>query len=136
MTRRLGSTLSARSAQACAPRDGDLIRGDTGRTLHALRDNPSIAQSLGVDLTRARLDGVRHQLRLRRPGRRVYAILNGYISPQSFLAAKSIDILVGSIIGGSSSIGGAFIGAMFVVFVPDWASGISPALGASFTVSA
>jgi hypothetical protein len=69
------------------------------------------------------------ELNSTRVGGGFYAILNAYVSPQAFLATRSIDILVGSILGGVSSVIGAFIGALFVLFVPDWASEINPALG-------
>ncbi len=45
-------------------------------------------------------------------------------------ATRSLDILVGAIVSGATSLYGAFIGAVFIVFMPDWASEISPALGA------
>jgi len=122
--------LCAAGAGLCVLVMRRLVRGDTGRTLRALRDNTLIAQSMGIDLTRTRLAVFAISSGFAGLGGGLYAILNGFISPQSFLASKSIDILVGTIIGGASSISGAFIGAVFVVFVPDWASEISPALGA------
>ena len=52
----------------------------------------------------------------------MFAIVNAYVSPESFQMTKSFDFLVGSIVGGITSIGGAFIGAVFIVFLPDWAA--------------
>jgi branched-chain amino acid transport system permease protein len=121
--------LCAAGACLCAVVMAKLVRGDSGRTLHALRNGPLIAESLGVDLTRARLTVFAISSAFAGLGGGLYALLNAYISPQSFLAARSIDILVGSIIGGAASVTGAFVGAVFVLFVPDWASGINPALG-------
>ncbi|UUZ72770.1 hypothetical protein LP415_04020 [Polaromonas sp. P1(28)-8] len=59
----------------------------------------------------------------------MFAMLNAYVSPQSFLAAKSIEILIGAIVGGIASVSGALLGALFVVFVPEWTAEFSPALG-------
>ena len=55
----------------------------------------------------------------------MFAIVNGYVSPESFQMTKSFDFLVGSIVGGITSISGAFVGALFVVFLPDWSSDIN-----------
>ena len=110
-----------------------LLRGDTGRMLRALRDNPLIAESLGIDLTKARLAMFAISSGFAGLAGGLYAILNAYVTPQSFLAIKSIDILIGAIIGGIASISGAFVDALFVVFVPEWASEISVALGGSST---
>lgn len=106
-----------------------MLRGDTGRVLRALRDNPMIAESLGVDLTRARLAVFAVSSGFAGLAGGLYAIVNAYISPQSFLAAKSIEILIGAIVGGIASISGAFLGALFVVFVPEWTAEINPAIG-------
>lgn len=106
-----------------------LLAGDTGRALRALRDDPLIARSLGVNLTRVRLSAFAVSSAFAGLGGGVYALLNAYVSPQSFLAGRSIEILIGAIVGGITSIAGAFLGALFVVFVPEWTADFSPALG-------
>ncbi|WP_018236903.1 branched-chain amino acid ABC transporter permease [Ensifer sp. BR816] len=106
-----------------------LLRGDTGRMMRALRDNPVIAEALGVNLTKGRLAAFAVSSALAGLGGGLFCILNGFISPQSFLPMKSIDILIGGIVGGITSIAGAFIGALFVVFVPGFTTDINPALG-------
>lgn len=121
--------LCAAGACLCAAVMTKLVHGDSGRMLRALRDNASIAASLGIDLTKTRLTVFAISSAFAGLGGGFYAILNAYVSPQAFLATRSIDILVGSILGGVSSVIGAFIGALFVLFVPDWASEINPALG-------
>ena len=106
-----------------------MLRGDTGRALRALRDNPLIAESLGINLTRTRLAVFAVSSGFAGLAGGLFAIVNAYISPQSFLAAKSIEILIGAIVGGIASISGAFLGAFFVVFVPEWTAEINPAAG-------
>lgn len=106
-----------------------LLRGDTGRALRALRDNPLIAESLGVNLTRARLTAFAVSAAFAGLAGGLYAVVNAYISPQSFVAGKSIEILIGAIVGGITSVGGAFLGAAFIVFVPEWTAEWNPALG-------
>ena len=58
----------------------------------------------------------------------LFAIVNAYVSPESFQMTKSFDFLVGSIVGGITSISGAFVGAVFIVFLPDWAADMNIAL--------
>ncbi|WP_394888581.1 branched-chain amino acid ABC transporter permease [Mesorhizobium sp. AaZ16] len=106
-----------------------LLRGDTGRLMRALRDNPLIAEALGVNLIKARLAAFAASSALAGLGGGLFCILNGFISPQSFLPMKSIDILIGGVVGGITSMAGAFIGAVFIVFVPGWTTDINPALG-------
>jgi branched-chain amino acid transport system permease protein len=107
----------------------ELTRGDAGRALRAQRDNPVIAEALGVHLTRARLSAFAASSCLAGLGGGLLAILNGFVSPASFLAMVSVNIVIGSIVGGATSIAGAFVGALFIVFVPSWTSDINAALG-------
>jgi ABC-type branched-subunit amino acid transport system permease subunit len=41
----------------------------------------------------------------------------------------SLNLFVGAVVGGITSLGGAVIGAMFIQFVPIWASDIDVSLG-------
>lgn len=106
-----------------------VLFGDVGRALRAQRDNPQIAEALGVNLTRTRLWAFGVSSALAGIGGSVFAIVSGFISPESFLAILSINIVIGSIVGGVTSIAGAFIGGLFMVFVPTWASDINLSLG-------
>ena len=106
-----------------------VLRGDTGRSLRAMRDNELIARSMGVDLMSLRLGAFALSAAFAGLGGGLFAMLNGYVSPQSFLAAKSIEILIGAIVGGIASLPGALLGALFVVFVPEWTAELSTALG-------
>ena len=121
--------LSLLCAAVCVALIRRMLHGDTGRALRAMRDDPLIAQSLGIHLTRARLSAFAVSAGFAGLGGAMFAMLNAYVSPQSFLAAKSIEILIGAIVGGIASVGGAFLGALFVVFVPEWTADFSPALG-------
>jgi branched-chain amino acid transport system permease protein len=105
-----------------------LTRGDTGRSLRAVRDNGLIAESLGVNLTKVRLAAFTTCSGLAGFGGGLFAIVNAYVSPESFQMTKSFDFLVGSIVGGITSISGAFIGALFIVFLPDWSADMNIAL--------
>ena len=105
-----------------------LTRGDTGRSLRAARDNGLIAESLGVNLAKVRIAAFVTCSGMAGFGGGLFAIVNGFVSPESFQMTKSFDFLVGSIVGGITSISGALIGALFVMFLPDWAADMNIAL--------
>ena len=105
-----------------------LTRGDTGRSLRAARDSDLIAESLGVNLTKVRLAAFVTCSGMAGFAGGLFAIVNGFVSPESFQMTKSFDFLVGSIVGGITSISGSLIGALLIVFLPDWAADMNIAL--------
>lgn len=102
-----------------------LIHGDTGRSLRAVRDNSLIACSLGVNIANVRLMAFTVSSAYAGLGGGLFAMLSGFVGPDAFTALKSIDFLVGSVVGGMASITGAFFGAFFVLFLPEWTAEIN-----------
>lgn len=105
----------------------NLLRGRIGRSLIAIRDHPTAAASMGIDTAlyksltfgvSAMYTGIAGALG---------ALLAQFVSPDSFQAILSINFIVGSVVGGIFSIAGAFIGSVFIVFVPNIASQLSKA---------
>jgi branched-chain amino acid transport system permease protein len=105
----------------------NLLRGRTGRAIIAIRDHPLAAATMGVDTALyksltfgvgAMYTGIAGALG---------ALLSAYVSPDSFPVSLSIKFLVGSVVGGIVSISGAFIGALFIEFTPNFADQISKA---------
>jgi len=105
----------------------NLLRGRIGRALVAIRDHPVAAEAMGVhaalykSLTfgvSALFTGVAGALG---------AIVVQFVAPDSFAAGLSINFMIGIVIGGVGSISGAFYGALFIQFVPNFADQISKA---------
>lgn len=105
----------------------NLLGGRTGRALIAIRDHPLAAAAMGIDTAlyksltfgiSAMYTGIAGALG---------ALVSGYVAPDSFPALLSIKLLVGSILGGITSIAGAFIGALFIEFTPNVAERVSKA---------
>jgi branched-chain amino acid transport system permease protein len=105
----------------------NLMRGRVGRALVAIRDHPVAAEAMGVHAAlyktltfgvSALYTGVAGALG---------AIVVQFVAPDSFTAGLSINFLIGIVIGGLSSISGAFYGALFIQFVPNFADQISKA---------
>jgi branched-chain amino acid transport system permease protein len=105
----------------------NLLRGRTGRAIVAIRDNPIAASGMGIDTAlyksltfgvSAMFTGVAGALG---------AIVTQFVSPDSFTLFLSISFIVGVVIGGVATVSGAFFGALFVEFVPNYADQISKA---------
>jgi branched-chain amino acid transport system permease protein len=105
----------------------NLLRGRSGRAIIAIRDHPVAAATMGIDTAlyksltfgvSAMYTGIAGALG---------ALLWAFVSPDSFPVLLSINFLVGSVVGGIGSIAGAFIGALFIEFTPNFADQISKA---------
>jgi branched-chain amino acid transport system permease protein len=103
----------------------NLLRGRVGRALIAIRDHPIAAAAMGINLpmfksltfgVSAAFTGVAGALG---------AVVIAFVSPDSFTVALSIFLLVGLVVGGLASIPGAFLGAIFIQFVPNIADEMS-----------
>jgi branched-chain amino acid transport system permease protein len=52
-------------------------------------------------------------------GGSIYALLAQYVAPDTFTVTLSTSFVVAAMVGGVRSITGAFLGAVFIVLVPD-----------------
>lgn len=114
--------LGATGAFALARR---LTDSQFGRLLDAVRDHPLAAESAGVHVTalRAQMFGV--SAAYTGLAGALSAFAGQFVSPESFPFLLSISLLVGSFVGGVRSLGGAFVGAAFVVLTPNFAESVS-----------
>ncbi|MGA7984606.1 MAG: branched-chain amino acid ABC transporter permease [Burkholderiales bacterium] len=105
----------------------NLLRGRVGRALVAIRDHPIAAEAMGVNsaLYKSLTFGV--SAMYTGIAGALGAIAVQFVAPDSFDIFLSISFLVGSVIGGISSIAGAVFGGAFIVFIPNIANQISKA---------
>ncbi len=105
----------------------NLLRGRVGRALIAIRDHPVAAEAMGVNsaLYKSLTFGV--SAMYTGIAGALGAIAVQFVAPDSFDIFLSISFLVGSVIGGISSIAGAVFGGAFIVFVPNIANQLSKA---------
>jgi branched-chain amino acid transport system permease protein len=61
-------------------------------------------------------------------GGSLYALLAQYVVPDSFTVTLSTWFIVAAMVGGVRSIAGAFLGALFIVLVPDITNSFSHSL--------
>jgi branched-chain amino acid transport system permease protein len=113
----------------------NLVRSRIGLALMAIRDQPLAAEAMGVELARYKTITFGVGALFTGVGGALGAIAVGFVSPDSFSIALSLTLFVGMVIGGASSISGAVYGALFIVFMPNFAEQISKAVpGAIFGV--
>jgi len=96
----------------------NLIRSRHGRAFLVLRESPVLAQSLGVNVYRMKVElYVLGGMSAGAAGA-LFAYLYGYVSPSTFGFDTAIALIAASVIGGSRSIYGCFIGAALVEIGP------------------
>ena len=107
----------------------NLVRGRVGRALIAIRDQPIAAETMGIDaaLYKTTCFGVSALYAGVAGG--LSAIVVGFVSPESFGLPLSLAFLVGIVVGGLASLGGALFGALFIEFVPNIADQLTVSFG-------
>ncbi|MEI6836815.1 MAG: branched-chain amino acid ABC transporter permease [Alcaligenaceae bacterium] len=103
----------------------NLLSGRVGRAIVAIRDQPTAAAALGVNLTFIKTATFGLSAAYTGIAGALSALAVAYIAPDSFPSFLSISLLVGVVVGGLGSIPGAIFGALFIQFVPNVADQIS-----------
>ncbi len=97
----------------------NLLRSPTGRAFVAIRDSEISAQSMGIHLARYKTLSFALSAALAGIGGALYAHKLSFISPDQFNILQSIDLLLLVVIGGLGSVHGAFLGAIFLISMPQ-----------------
>ena len=97
----------------------NLLRAPTGRAFVAIRDSEVSAQSMGIHLARYKTLSFAISAALAGVGGALYAHKLKFISPDQFNILQSIDLVLMIVIGGVGSIHGAFLGAIFLITMPQ-----------------
>jgi branched-chain amino acid transport system permease protein len=97
----------------------NLLRAPTGRAFVAIRDSEISAQSMGIHLARYKTLSFALSAALAGIAGGLYAHKMAFISPDQFSVTQSIDLLLLVVIGGLGSLHGAFLGAIFLISMPQ-----------------
>lgn len=97
----------------------NILRSPTGRALKAIRDSEVSAQAMGVNLSLFKTFAFGLSALLAGLGGALYAHAITYISPEQFGLHLSIELLMMVVIGGVAWLHGAFVGAAFVIALPQ-----------------
>ena len=102
----------------------NLLRSPTGRAFVAIRDSEISAQSMGIHLAYYKTLSFAISAALAGIGGALYAHQIRFLSPDQFNIIQSIDLLLMVVIGGLGFIHGAFMGAIFLIGLPQAISSV------------
>ncbi len=97
----------------------NLLRAPTGRAFVAIRDSEISAQRMGIHLAYYKTLSFSLSAALAGIAGALYAHKLKFISPDQFNILQSIDLLLMIVIGGLGSVHGAFLGAIFLISMPQ-----------------
>lgn len=97
----------------------NLLRSPTGRAFVAIRDSEISAQSMGIHLAYYKTLSFALSAALAGIAGALYAHKLQFISPDQFSLMQSIELLLMIVIGGVGSVHGVFLGAIFLISMPQ-----------------
>jgi branched-chain amino acid transport system permease protein len=96
-----------------------IARSRVGEILLAIRQNEDLVGSIGIAAWKYKLFAFIVSAMYAGLAGSLYAHFQGFINPEIFGVAQSLDAILAVILGGSGTIAGPVIGAFFVVFLPE-----------------
>jgi branched-chain amino acid transport system permease protein len=96
-----------------------IARSRVGEILLAIRQNEDLVGSIGIAAWRYKLFAFVVSAMYAGLAGALYAHFQGFINPEIFGVAQSLDAILAVILGGSGTIAGPVIGAFLVVFLPE-----------------
>ena len=105
-----------------------LMRSQVGRAVQAVRDGEIPASTLGVDLATTKTRVFALSAGYAGVAGALYVFAIGFVAPEAFTVTISLAFLAAIVVGGLATIVGAVFGALFIEFVPVYASDVNDAL--------
>jgi branched-chain amino acid transport system permease protein len=105
-----------------------IVRRDVGRALIAMRDDETAARTMGISLATFKTRAFGLSAAYAGLAGALFVFSNGFVAPESFTLVVSFSFLAAIVVGGLATIAGALFGALFIVFVPVYASDVNEAL--------
>ncbi|HZC13859.1 MAG TPA: branched-chain amino acid ABC transporter permease, partial [Thermoleophilaceae bacterium] len=106
----------------------NLTRGQLGRSIKAVRDGEIPASTLGVNLAATKTRVFALSAGYAGVAGALYVFAIGFVAPEAFTLTISFAFLAAIVVGGLATISGALLGALFIEFVPVYASDVNDAL--------
>lgn len=107
----------------------NLIRGRQGRVWQAVRDDPVAAAVTGIFPAGSKVSAFVVSSLFAALAGAVFAQILSYVGPGAFGLGLSLSLLVGIVLGGRSSLVGAILGAIILVWLPIFVLDISAGRG-------
>jgi branched-chain amino acid transport system permease protein len=102
----------------------NVVKSRPGGMLVAMRDSPLAASSVGINVPRLKVLAFAVSAAMAALGGVLYAPIIAFISVEHFTLWLSIAFISMVVVGGLGSTSGSFLGAAFVVFVPELLRGL------------
>ncbi|SEG93512.1 branched-chain amino acid transport system permease protein [Thermomonospora echinospora] len=101
-----------------------------GRAVIAIRDQPIAAHTAGVNVAATKIAVFAVSAGMAGLAGWMFTVANQFVSPSDFTVLVSINLLLGMAIGGSGTLAGPVIGAVFLHYIPEAVNGtgIDPVL--------
>jgi branched-chain amino acid transport system permease protein len=107
-----------------------LLRSRIGYSWLAIRESPDAAQALGIDVFRCKMAAVMLSAAMTSLGGVLFAFYYNNLFPeQIFHISRSIELILGPIIGGIGTLVGPIVGALLLTTLAEALSEIMRALG-------
>jgi ABC-type branched-subunit amino acid transport system permease subunit len=113
----------------------NLVRGRQGRIWRAVRDDPIAAAVSGISPAGAKVSAFVVSSLFAALAGGVYVQILSLVAPGAFPLGLSLSLLVGIVLGGRSSLVGAVIGAILLVWLPQFVLSVSEDRGWSEQVT-
>lgn len=98
----------------------NLIRSRMGRAIIAVRDDETAATVLGIDIARVKVLTFGLSAALAGLGGCLFAVAFRSLTPTNFGILLSIELLVAVVVGGSATLAGPIVGALFLEWSPEY----------------
>ena len=95
----------------------NLLRSPTGRAFVAIRDSETAARSLGINVSLYKVKSFAISAGITGLAGCLFAHKLSFISPEMFTLQLSIEFIIVILIGGTFSLHGAVLGAIFIVMI-------------------
>jgi branched-chain amino acid transport system permease protein len=96
-----------------------IARSRVGEILRAIRQNEDLVGAIGIPAWKYKLFAFVVSAMYAGLAGALYAHFQGFINPEIFGVAQSLDAILAVILGGSGTIAGPVVGAFLVVFLPE-----------------
>ena len=96
-----------------------LLRSSYGRAILSVRENEIAAESMGIDISRYKIVAFVVSSFFAGIAGGLFAHLQSFIDPNSFVFNKSIEAVIMVVIGGMGSLSGAIFGGIIVSLLPE-----------------
>jgi len=90
-----------------------------GRAWEAVREDETAARAMGIDTTKIKLLAFAMGASFGGIAGGLFAAIQGFISPESFVLVESIMVVAMVVLGGMGNIWGVILGALLLSFVPE-----------------